>query len=155
MLFDFAGETVILYFRRDSEESDDSMVPSASSSPVNSSSPELTQDHISLHMQEGETDDILPTPQETTSSDVSGAPERVALPRIPSRQAGTGSDRQSLSSLMCEETLTQLSDCYYNGVRSRERSQQDRKFDSYRPLDTTYRVLIMGSLGPEPVGRLS
>lgn len=131
------------------------MVPSASSSPVNSSSPELTQDHISLHMQEGETDDILPTPQETTSSDVSGAPERVALPRIPSRQAGTGSDRQSLSSLMCEETLTQLSDCYYNGARSRERSQQDRKFDSYRPLDTTYRVLIMGSLGPEPVGWLS
>ncbi|KAK7476754.1 hypothetical protein BaRGS_00031981, partial [Batillaria attramentaria] len=87
--------------------------------------------------------------------------QRVTLPRISTRQNFRVSDSDSSSSDAWDETLSELSDCYNNRPhRPRQRRSSSSTADvregrctaeTYRPLSRTYRVLIMGSLGPEPV----
>ena len=86
------------------------------------------------------------------------------LPRIGSQHEANELEARSNSSLACEDILSQLSDTYYNRwppirpVNSTVPARYPQGFRNPATVDPsperTYRVLLMGSMDPQPVSSL-
>ena len=83
------------------------------------------------------------------------------LPRVGSHHEASDLKARSPSSLACENLLKQLSDTYHNRPPARPESSAGSGHGPHSPTtvnpapERTYRVLLMGSMGPEPVRSLA